>query len=306
MEKDNTFKVEETSSVYSEIKSQCSAETATVPNLQKSNGDDNVTTKTTVEAVCNITYDSMKPKIAHSKFRLNILILGTIGSGKATLANKIANEDIFKPKDDITRRPEIRPGRSEFSNFSFLLIDTFGVFHVKDHQNLYSYHNFQQIFEENMRDGVNLIIVTIRKGCSSPEEIKVLNYIITERFSKSVVEHVALIITACEEVGYTKKDEFLKNLRMTTEDTKYLFDYALRQKGVHITAFPNIDEVDDDDSKASFKKKIEVSEEGLKQLLKNCKTQLFFKEIFGDLKEKEEKNWIFLPSKEIGSVCTQS
>ena len=156
-----------------------------------------------------------------------------------------------------------------------------------------------------MRDGVNLIIFTIRKGCSSPDEMKILNYIIEERFGENVDEHVALVITACEQIGSAKRDEFLKTMQETTADTKIIFNYALKQKGVLLTAFPNIDEVEDE-NKAFIKAKIEDSELKLKRLLENCNTQLYFKEIFPPSKRKGKSNWSLVPFKEVAPACYQS
>ena len=69
----------------------------------------------------------------------NILILGTIGSGKATLANNIAKEKLFDPQDNIHRELCIRSKHAAESNLTFMLIDTFGSFHLENCKDQYSY-----------------------------------------------------------------------------------------------------------------------------------------------------------------------
>ena len=301
---------------------QCPTENQVLTDYGVSTSKDTITDElgtsvdesaTIVQAVSDVASDqSMQPEqepestTTYSQLRINAVIMGTIGSGKATLANRIANEDIFKPQDDFVRAPEVRFGKSKSDAFAFLLIDTFGPFQVKNYREYYSYQFLQKKFKDHMREGVNVIIATIRKGCSSPDEIKVLNYIIRKRFSKTANEYFVLVITACEEVGFSKRNEFLRSMHQTTEDTKYIFAYAIKYKGVYMTAFPDVDKVDDMDTKAAYRKKIEHSKAELQEILKSCKTQLYFEEIFGEVNAKDKKTWSLLPSKEVASACTQS
>ena len=48
--------------------------------------------------------DCVQYEKSYSKFLINIVILGTIGSGKATLANHIAKEELFTPRHDLAGR----------------------------------------------------------------------------------------------------------------------------------------------------------------------------------------------------------
>ena len=236
---------------------------------------------------------------SHSKLRLNILILGTIGSGKATLANKLSKEFIITPSDNLQRQTKISYVQSKSGNLKFLLIDTFGPFQVYDFRKLYSYENMQQELKKHMHDGINMIIFTIKYGCSSPEEIKVFNYIVHQRFAKGARELFTLVITASEGIGFAKRKNVLEKLQQATEDTKKFFSYF--SKRTIFTAFPNIEEIKDDNKKF-FQNKIEKSEKELAQLLEDCKNQSYLN-IFPDITEKEKEKWSFLPSKEIDPNC---
>lgn len=263
-------------------------------------------TQTTVELNNKEKSDSsIRYDHAHTKFCLNILILGAIGSGKATLANKMTKQEIFALKDDLMRKPEIRWGVSISDNFNFLLIDTFGTFNADEYEEMYSYSNIQGEIERHMCDGVNLIIFTLRNGSSS-DELKVLKYIIEKRFSKNVNEHVALVFTACDEIGLSRKEEFLRNMRDASEDAKFVYDYASMQKGVKVVSFPNIDEIEDISYKVLLQEKVKASEKELAHLLKDCKTQLYFKQIFLDVTEDEKTKWSLVPPKRASPTCIQS
>ena len=153
-----------------------------------------------------------------------------------------------------------------------------------------------------MRDGANLIIFTTRKGCSSPEEMKIFNYIIQERFTEEVRKHFALVITACEGTGFSKRNKFIERMRVTTQDTRNLFNYAMNGR-IKMVSFPDVDKVEDQSIKSIFQRKIEASEEELRELLKECTTQLHFKETFRDI---DKRNWYLLPTQYVNPNCIQS
>ena len=239
----------------------------------------------------------------------NILILGTIGAGKSTIANNISDYIVFPSQTcsmmSNSRAPSIR-GDKYISyklniEYGFLLIDTFGAFNPREFDT--SQQKLQENFSKYLPGGPHLVIMVIRRGSSSPDELKVLNYIIQKRFTQAVNKSFTLIITAYEGVGKSKVAEKLKTFQETNESTTSLCQYALQGQGFHPVSFPDLDDIDDHHQKKTYKSKIAASKQLLIELVERSKTQLLFTEMF---REVGKKNWSLLPPKEVAPACIPS
>lgn len=249
------------------------------------------------------TLSESKPTIK-MRYTRNILILGTIGAGKATLANNIADEVVFSSETDIrssTREPDIRGGVSQYTdenlNYGFVLVDIFGPFNPDTHDT--SGERLKQYFNEYIPEGVSLIILVIRKGASSPEEIENLKFIVSKRFHKNAKNHTALVFTACEGLGESKTKDFLQKFGDDNSSAKDLIDYVSVEgggKGVYFVSFPPSHDVDESYSEA-YKQKSDKSKAIMKNLVLECRQHIHFNEVFKDLEKKK-----LLPTGERGRL----
>ena len=242
------------------------------------------------------------------QYQKNILILGTVGAGKATLANKIADKETFSSQSNSmssnARKPDIRSEKlknaTECFDHNFLLIDIFGPF---QNYNI-TCERLKAEFDRNFIGGVNLIILAVRKDSSSTEEIEVLNYIINKRFSELAKKCIALVFTACEGLGSSKREEFAKKFKFNNPNARSVYDYAIQGKGVFFVGFPPLDDVDESFS-AMYKEMAKNSQADMEKLVSGCRTQLHFLEVFLGVK-KGKASWNLLPQRESNPVCRQS
>jgi len=183
--------------------------------------------------------------------------------------------------------------------FNFLLIDVFGAFDSSDFP--IPLDDLKEKIHHSFENTVHLIIFTIRNESSSPEELQVLNYILSMQIGDSAYSICSLVVTACESIGLSKLDGFLDSMKTTNKDTKQFFDCM--QKSVIGVSFPTVDDAEEEEIKQIYLKKIKWSDEKLENLLRDCKEGKSFEDIF---KLHHIKGSFLLPKRDISPTCVPS
>jgi hypothetical protein len=151
-----------------------------------------------------------------------IVILGKVGMGKATIANKIAGTTVFpvlSPVESMVREPGQREKGcfqpsvpttklyrdSKLINLRFMLFDTRSS---DKNQTL-----FRRECEENLADkGVNLIMFVLNEKTLTHEDTDLMDDVVKHLQKEKVAGSSVLVLTGCEQLGKEARQEYHKKL----------------------------------------------------------------------------------------------
>jgi len=168
----------------------------------------------------------------------NILILGTAGAGKHTIAKNLSTCDegySYTNNRDKSRGIgqvqclEIWPNR-------FVLIDTAGP--QFDQKAIPNANLTKQHIESYLKEGISLIIVVVRKDCGLPEEFSGLALIIESLFSVEARSYIALVHTGCELLEKDQRNQYIKDFETASGPANRLS--SLCKCGTIAVGFPDI------------------------------------------------------------------
>ena len=205
--------------------------------------------------------------------RRTVVFLGKVGAGKATLANTIAGNVMFKSSDAIdsmTRR--VRDNNfaekdisidSVHYALSFLLLDTYGLQVVNQTDHI------------NNVTSVNLILFVYKYGRYTQEENDSLTMAVN-MLGEDAKRVSALIITGCEDLSGCGRQRIIKDFK-TNPLTKQLANFM--EKGIYTVGFPDLGSTNEEirkgymttieKDKAQLWDLVEASEESIKPQVSN-------------------------------------
>lgn len=149
----------------------------------------------------------------------NVLILGTAGSGKLTIAENILEnieqEQHIEGCDNHTwvrkdARITSRSGTLKGEACNFFLVDTAGPEHHLNHQTIYT--STLDYLNKHAQGGLSLIILLVRQGCCTPPDLTKLAKIVEKFFTEKSKSITVLIHSGCDGFNEEAKKTILKSL----------------------------------------------------------------------------------------------
>jgi hypothetical protein len=205
----------------------------------------------------------------------NILLLGKVGMGKKTIANRIAGETVFQilpPNKAMAREPTAEHSKSRSkSGFYFLLFDTREKNTTRELVNACTR-------DPQMREGVTLIILTVNNSTGTHEDTdrleEVIKNIIIPGPGDSRVS-IYLVITGCEQKGKREKTELCAAMKKSplTRDIAQFVDEIIP------VGFPS-EESTEPEFMEIYRPGIEESERLLQAHVNRCVQQYNINHIF--------------------------
>lgn len=173
----------------------------------------------------------------HAKLVRNIVILGKIGTGKATIANMILGHPKFTVSTSVEGATRSIKDSTASCNrngieYNIKLIDTVGVRDTEPRSHILS--EVEKFVEST--NGIHLIIFVFKNSRYTKEDEEAFG-VVTGLF-KSVIENISLlVITCCEGLNKDARDELVDNFK-TEEPTKQIA--VVMKKGIVPVGFPDL------------------------------------------------------------------
>ena len=179
---------------------------------------------------------------SHVIHHRNVVVVGKSGSGKSSVANNIAGQDLFKightTESETTRQTHVAVDfRYDNVIYSLKIVDTVGLFDTERGKagNQAIMDEIKRYFTEKFPEGINLVLFVFKKGNFSEEEKETFAFIISE-FKKSVSAMSALVITHCDGMEDDEREDCIRDFRTA----KVSCDIAgFMQKGIYTVGFPD-------------------------------------------------------------------
>lgn len=199
----------------------------------------------------------------------HILMLGTIGSGKYTIAKNISSDSQnFPPRNSLRKQSGIIQCIDDEGLFKFVLVDTGGA-RMPDVWGAKSptISEIAAKIKHYLKGGISLIMVIVRYDCDSPEDLQVLANMIDALFTDEAKQHIALVHNGCETLSKEGVKHYIKHFNGEEPSGRLA---SLCGKAVLATAFPNLQEVRLE-MVEYFKQAIEESKKQLSTLIESCR-----------------------------------
>ena len=201
----------------------------------------------------------------------NILLLGTAGSGKYTIAKNIATEDTddFPPK--YTYKGVGSVYEIPFNQYKFVFIDTAGIQIDDDSQQIHKLNadTMRKEIAAMLPTGIHLILLVVRNGCCVPDELDALAEIVDTLFTGKTRKYIALIHSACENLNEAAKISHMKDFAASSGPSGRLS--SMCGNTTLAVGFPNLVEASEAYTHL-YKKTIHQSIEDLRNLCKSNST----------------------------------
>jgi hypothetical protein len=213
----------------------------------------------------------------------NILLLGKVGMGKRSVANRIAGETVFQilpPNKAMAREPtaEHSECRSK-SGYYFLLFDTREKNTMRELVNACTH-------DPEMREGVTLIIFTVNDSTGTHEDTERLEEVV-----KSIIRgprdnrvKVYLVITGCEQKGEREKIELCSAMKESplTKNIAQFVDEIIP------VGFPSEESIEPEFMEI-YRPGIEESEKQLQAYVGRCVQQYNINHIFKPVDQQRDR-----------------
>ena len=188
----------------------------------------------------------------------SIVLVGTKGAGKATIANSLLQEKVF-PVGNVLRKKE------KWLNQSTVVRDNINfVFHMVE-----SIPDEKTLLESNLPNDISLVVFVFRYGCFTDEERKLFESIVG-CFNENLSQLSALVITGCDDLSEESKVEFKKSLGEHWEIGKLLAASSMT-KGTYCVTLPDSEKLSAKNADV-YKDDIQHSHKEMQELLANCTT----------------------------------
>lgn len=213
----------------------------------------------------------------------NVIVLGKTGTGKSTVANKIAgdnNFDIAKTLKSATSKVSHCEATTQDpkSNirYDFKIIDTIGLFDtsIDDKKNNDQImKEIKEYLNDVIPEGITLVLFIFRQGRYTQEEQETFKFI-TENFRGDISEISALVITNCENEDDDARQDIIDDFKKTAKQTA-----TFMEKGIYAVGFPDITTMKPK-LRAVFEDDIERDTEKLRELVKRAGEMRLGKKLF--------------------------
>ena len=200
----------------------------------------------------------------------HILILGTIGSGKYTIARNISTNprNFPTPRKSLRERSGIIQCIDDGNRFKFVLVDTGGarmpdVYGAKGP----SIGSIAANIKDYLKSGISLIMVVVRFDCNIPDDFEVLSNLINGLFTDEGKKHIALIHNGCEMLSEENVEEYTRNFNAGGPSRRLS---SLCRKDTVATGFPSSEE-SRSEMAVVLKQITEESKRKLSCLIESCR-----------------------------------
>ena len=199
----------------------------------------------------------------------HILILGTIGSGKYTIARNIStNPRNFPSRRSLRERSGIIQCIDDGNLFKFVLVDTGGarmpdVYGAKGP----SIGSIAANIKGYFKSGISLIMVVVRYDCNTPDDFEVLANLINGLFTDGGKKHIALIHNGCEMLSEDNVIQYTEHFNASGPSRQLS---SLCRKDTVATGFPSSEE-SRSEMAGVFKQITEQSKMKLSSLVESCR-----------------------------------
>ena len=168
----------------------------------------------------------------------SILLLGPVGAGKATIIHRLTGTTRFEIKegiDGLSRAPTVRNCEGTVGHilYNFVLVDSSSA-----------YNRGSSTLNENFKKaariamgGFNLILVVLRKGSCTAENLSIIIDLLQSNFDPSFRDICAIVHTGCENLNDSKRHKFLTEFQ--SGDIAYNLS-SLANKNSYCIGFPDI------------------------------------------------------------------
>ena len=224
------------------------------------------------------------PEVRMQSRRRNILIIGKTGAGKATIANKILGENKFhvsasvegatksiamRQIDALIQKSDSETTALKYYHYTIRLIDTVGVSYRLNPQQIAE--KIESFIEESPQ-GIHLVIFVFKNGHFTKEDQVAFNLFITSGLAKEISPISALVITCCEGLNDTARQELRRDFSSVPSIATFM------QKNIYTVGFPNIDVVKVE-LKSFYEEIIETDKNTLKDLVAGCEKPVLVKHL---------------------------
>ena len=198
-----------------------------------------------------------------------VLLLGKSGSGKTSVAKQLCDSDDIKigSQLDSSSKNEVYL-HNVYCNDQKLrikVLDTRGIQSKDDYESLLSIRDF---VGTNAGNGVNLIIFVSKSGRFTKEEESIFSLLL-DCFPKDAKPLSAFVLTNCDGKSKAMRHSIVEEFKTHEKTQKYAL---FMEKGIYTVAFPNIKEVDADETEL-IKKMILRDRLCLMNLIENSKSR---------------------------------
>ena len=180
--------------------------------------------------------------VSYESKRCNVLVLGVMGQGKSTVANKVLCHDHFS----VSARPTLEtksvscgerviegPGKVMYS---VKVVDTMGFCDPQGNPEE-TVKAIQKFLQEEVVEGVSLVLfVTSERRMT--EALMETTELIKKHF-KQISPISALVITHCESLDDDAREEIVKEYK-TRNDKREATVVEFMQKGIYTVGFPDL------------------------------------------------------------------
>ena len=194
----------------------------------------------------------------------NILLLGTSGAGKYTVAKYVAGVDNFPEKYVYKGVGAVHNITS--SKYKFAFIDTAGIQLDPLQYEKLSISKIRKELETHFPHGVHLVVIVVRKNCFTNEEVDSLAYIVETLFTKEARKYIALIHTGCENLDKIQRETYINKFAKNDGPSGKL--NSLCEKKTLAVGFPNTEE----SAETYVKLHKQSISEGTEEVLLLCKS----------------------------------
>ena len=178
-----------------------------------------------------------------------VIVVGKTGAGKSTVANVVLNrktalnelEEEFEVKCSLesvtpkcSHRDSIMTDNGKYYNVR--VIDTVGLFDTMNKSVDTTVSDMKQYMLNFCKDGLNLVLFTMREGRFSDEEKVTFDFII-KNFREEISNISALVITHCDIKAEEEREKIIRDFK---ESSKTANIASFMQKGIFTVGFPSL------------------------------------------------------------------
>lgn len=170
----------------------------------------------------------------------NIVVVGKTGAGKSTVANNIfvSDKKFEVGKSTGSQTSEVLSIQVKHTDqttkiqYDIKIIDTMGIFDTRI-TNYKVIEKIKKYFQENVSEGVSLVLFVFRKGRFTEEEKKALEFLM-KNFHSEISDISALVITNCEVDNETARRTFIEDFKKNVGPIA-----SFMSKGIYTVGFPD-------------------------------------------------------------------
>jgi len=201
--------------------------------------------------------------VSYASKRCNIVVLGVMGSGKSTVANKILRYEAFDVASNPTRvtkfvscAERVLEGPDEVM-YSVKVVDTVGFSDPEKDPDIIL-EDLREFFQKNVVEGVSLVLFVSRKRFTN-EVIDTIDCI--KENLREISPMSALVITNCDSMTDKARADLIEGIKRD-KAPHVVKVCSFMKKGIYAVGFPDLE-----DTREDFKPVLEkVMEADIKKL----------------------------------------